>query len=120
MSGVPTATWIGRELASGRYRVDALLGEGGMGAVYRAWVKNLGTEVVVKVPHAAMLQDAEFAARFAREISSLVRLSHPHIVKIRNVGEQDGLPFAVMQFLPGGSLEDGHCFLETPFHRATK
>lgn len=106
MSGVPIATWIGRELASGRYRVDALLGEGGMGAVYRAWDKNLGTEVVVKVPHAAMLQDAEFAARFAREISSLVKLSHPHIVKVSDVGEQDGLPFAVMQFLPGGSLED--------------
>ncbi|MFM9961010.1 MAG: SUMF1/EgtB/PvdO family nonheme iron enzyme [Planctomycetaceae bacterium] len=106
MSGVSTATWIGRELASGRYCVDALLGEGGMGAVYQAWDKNLGTEVVVKVPHAAMLQDAEFAARFAREISALVRLSHPHIVKISDVGEQDGLPFAVMQFLPGGSLED--------------
>lgn len=106
MSGLSTASWIGRELSNGRYRVDALLGEGGMGAVYRAWDKNLGTDVVVKVPHASMLQDAEFAARFAREISSLVKLAHPHIVKVFDVGEQDGLPFAVMQFLPGGSLED--------------
>ena len=106
MSGPQTTTWIGRELASGRYRVDSLLGEGGMGAVFRAWDKNLSTEVVIKVPHASMLQDAEFAARFAREIRSLVKLSHPHIVKISDVGEQDGLPFAVMQFLPGGSLED--------------
>jgi formylglycine-generating enzyme required for sulfatase activity len=106
MSGTQVATWVGRELSGRRYRVDAQLGEGGMGTVFRAWDKNLSTEVVIKVPHAAMLQDAEFAARFAREISSLVKLSHPHIVKISDVGEQDGLPFAVMQFLPGGSLED--------------
>ena len=106
MTGIQAAAWVGRELSGGRYRIDAQLGEGGMGTVFRAWDKNLGTEVVVKVPHASMLQDAEFAARFAREISSLVKLSHPHIVKISDVGEQDGLPFAVMQFLPGGSLED--------------
>ncbi len=106
MSGAQVTTWVGRELSGGRYRVDAQLGEGGMGTVFRAWDKNLSTEVVVKVPHASMLQDAEFAARFAREISSLVKLSHPHIVKISDVGEADGLPFAVMQFLPGGSLED--------------
>ncbi len=106
MSGTQVAAWVGRELSGGRYRVDAQLGEGGMGVVYRAWDKNLSTEVVIKVPHASMLQDAEFAARFAREISSLVKLSHPHIVKISDVGEQDRLPFAVMQFLPGGSLED--------------
>ena len=106
MGRTQNASWIGYELASGRYRVDAELGEGGMGVVYRAWDKNLGTDVVIKVPHASMLQDAEFAARFGREISSLVKLSHPHIVKISDVGEADGLPFAVMQFLPGGSLED--------------
>ena len=74
--------------------------------MFRAWDKNLSTEVVIKVPHAVMLQDEEFAARFAREISSLVKLSHPHIVKISDVGNHDRLPFAVMQFLPGGSLED--------------
>ena len=106
MSGTQVAAWVGRELSGGRYRVDAQLGEGGMGTVFRAWDKNLSTEVVIKVPHAAMLQDAEFAARFGREIRSLVKLSHPHIVKISDVGDHDRLPFAVMQFLPGGSLED--------------
>ena len=106
MVGNPGRSLIGQVLSGGRYRVDAALGEGGMGVVYRAWDNNLGTEVVVKVPHASMLQDAEFATRFSREIRSLVALSHPHIVKISDVGETDGLPFAVMQFLPGGSLED--------------
>lgn len=106
MVGNPSGGLIGQNLSGGRYRVDAALGEGGMGVVYRAWDNNLGTEVVIKVPHASMLQDAEFATRFSREIRSLVMLSHPHIVKISDVGETNGLPFAVMQFLPGGSLED--------------
>ena len=51
------------------------------------------------------MDDPEFAARFTREIRSLVKLSHPHIVKVTDVGTRK-VPFAVMQFLPGGSLED--------------
>jgi serine/threonine protein kinase len=74
-----------------------------MGSVYRAWDANLQTDVVVKMPH-ANAQDPEPTARFAREASSLVKLSHPHIVKIVDFGEQAGQPFAVMQFLSGGSL----------------
>jgi WD40 repeat protein len=101
-----TATWEGMALAGGRYRVTAKLGEGGMGFVYRARDCNLDTEVVIKVPRRAMLDDPEFAGRFSREICSLVQLTHPHIVKIQEVGEQDGLPFAVMQFLAGGNLRD--------------
>lgn len=93
-------------LATGRYRILDKLGEGGMGFVYRAHDANLDTEVVIKVPRPSMLEDPEFAGRFAREIRSLVKLSHPHIVKITDVGEHEGLPFAVMQFLPGGSLRD--------------
>src|SRR5205807_9137049 len=84
----------------------AKLGEGGMGFVYRARDLRLDCDVVIKVPRRAMLEDAEFAGRFAREIRSLVRLAHPHIVKVSDVGEHDGLPFAVMQYLSGGSLED--------------
>jgi tetratricopeptide (TPR) repeat protein len=97
--------WVGRELAGGRYRVTALLGEGGMGCVYRARDANLDCDAVIKVPRAAMLADPEFVDRFAREVRSLVRLAHPHIVKIIDVGQEEGVPFAVMQFLSGGSLE---------------
>jgi serine/threonine protein kinase len=99
-------SWTGLELCGGRYQVDKLLGEGGMGFVYRARDRNLDTDVVIKVPRRGMLDDPEFAHRFAREIRSLVQLVHPHIVKISDAGEFDGLPFAVMQYLPGGSLED--------------
>jgi serine/threonine protein kinase len=99
-------SWVGLQLSAGRYLVDTLLGAGGMGFVYRARDRNLDTSVVIKVPRRALLDDPDFAGRFAREIRSLVQLVHPHIVKISDAGEHDGLPFAVMQCLPGGSLED--------------
>ena len=98
--------WEGLTLAGGRYRITAKLGEGGMGFVYRALDQNIDAEVVIKVPRQAMMDDPEFAGRFTREIRSLVKLSHPHIVKVTDVGTWEGTPFAVMQYLPGGSLED--------------
>src|SRR5580692_5480918 len=98
--------WSGLSLAQGRYRITAKLGEGGMGFVYRAVDQNIDAEVVIKVPRQAMMDDPEFAGRFTREIRSLVKLSHPHIVKVTDVGTFEDIPFAVMQFLAGGSLED--------------
>ena len=77
-----------------------------MGFVYRAIDQNIESEVVIKIPRQAMMDDPEFAGRFTREIRSLVKLSHPHIVKVTDVGTWEGTPFAVMQYLPGGSLED--------------
>ena len=81
-------------------------GRGGMGYVYRPRDRNLGTDVVVKVPRRSMMDDPEFAGRFDREVRSLVALAHPHVVKVTDVGLHDGVPFAVMQYLSGGSLED--------------
>jgi serine/threonine-protein kinase len=104
---VPTKTsdWTGLTVSDGRYQVASKLGQGGMGVVYRAQDTRLGTDVVIKVPRPAMLEDPEFAGRFEGEIRSLVRLSHPAIVKVTDVGHYDGLPFAVLQFLAGGTLE---------------
>ena len=102
-----TEDWAGVGLAAGRYQVRQKLGEGGMGCVYKAWDTKLGADVVVKAPRRAILAaHPGFAQRFSREIRSLVRLSHPHIVKISDIGEHEGLPFAVMQYLPGGTLEE--------------
>jgi len=98
--------WIGLTLAGGRYKITAKLGEGGMGSVYRALDQNIDSEVVIKVPRQAMMEDPDFAGRFTREIRSLVKLSHPHIVKVTDVGTFEETPFAVMQFLPGGTLDD--------------
>ena len=102
----PSRSWLGVELSGGRYRLDSLLGEGAMGSVYRAWDRNLDAEVVVKIPLESMLQDPDFAPRFDREIRALVKLSHPHIVKVSDVGDYDGTPFAIMQFLRGGDMDN--------------
>lgn len=98
--------WVGKRLASGRYCVKAKLGEGGMGFVLHAFDEKLNTDVVIKAPHRHLLRESDFAERFSREVRSLVKLSHPHIVKITDVDEDEGMPLAVMQYLGGGSLQD--------------
>jgi serine/threonine-protein kinase len=100
--------WIGLEIAEGRYKILGRIGQGSMGQVYCAFDRHLQTDVVLKFPVARELaeEDHDFRERFGREIRSLVTLSHPHIVKIFDVGEFRGLPFVVMQYLAGGSLKD--------------
>ena len=70
-----------------------------MGSVYLAEDTNLGRRVVVKVPHARFLGEPGFRARFRREIAELVRLEHPHVVRILARGEEDDVPYFVLQFL---------------------
>lgn len=97
---------VGQTLA-GRYRIDAELGEGGMGAVYLATDLELRKRrVVLKFPHEANLDDPTFRLRFRDEIGSLAHLDHPHILKIHDAGEHRGLPFAVVQYAGGGDLRD--------------
>lgn len=101
-----TINWVGQTLGGGRYKVAAKLGEGGMGYVYKAHDGNLDTEVVIKVPRGGQEDASKFVARFGREIKALVHLQHPHIVRVMDFGQHEGLPFAVIQHLPGGSLHD--------------
>src|SRR5262249_31436961 len=98
--------WLGLDLAGGRYHVTAQLSGGGMAWVYRAWDRNLETDVIIKVPLPELVGHPAFTALFDREVRSLVRLAHPHIVKVLDVGKHAGTPFAVMQYLAGGSLRD--------------
>ncbi len=97
------ADWTGLVLA-GRYRIDAVLGSGGMAAVYRATDRRLERPVVIKVPHEELLLRPGFRERFAAEVRNLTRLEHPHVVKIHDVGEEQGVPYAVVQHLGGGDL----------------
>ncbi|HEY1066413.1 MAG TPA: protein kinase, partial [Pirellulales bacterium] len=96
----------GFELADRRYQVTHLMGQGGMAAVYHALDRRLKSEVVIKVPHQRMLAIPEFAARFTREVHALCEVTHPHVVHVLDVGMMNQTPFAVLQHLPGGSLED--------------
>ena len=98
--------WIGSEICNDRYRIETLVGRGGMGVVLRAHDKSLNAAVAVKVVSPALLADTQFVQRFDREARSLVNLVHPHVVRILDVGRHNAVPFLVMQFLSGGSLAE--------------
>lgn len=99
-----TEDWLGQTLCD-RYVVRQKLGEGGMGAVLRAFDSRLETDVVIKVPRRELLHNQEFVRRFQEEIRALVKLTHPHVVKVTDADVHRGVPFAVLQYLAGGSLE---------------
>ncbi|MEM7245659.1 MAG: SUMF1/EgtB/PvdO family nonheme iron enzyme [Acidobacteriota bacterium] len=96
---------VGQVLAD-RYEVESFLAEGGMGKVYLATDQMLSRRVVVKIPHVQFLADRGFKERFRREIKSLMTLEHPHVVKVVDVGVHGPSPYALLQYLGGGSLED--------------
>jgi serine/threonine protein kinase len=97
--------WTGKLLSDGRYQVAKLLGDGGMAVVSLAWDRNLKTNVVIKVPRIGQIGGEDFSRRFDDEIRSLVALTHPHICRVLDVGQESGVPFAVLQYLQGGTLE---------------
>lgn len=88
----------------GGYRVLELLGRGGMGAVFRAHDDSTDRDVAIKVVHPQLLWYARARARFEREVRTLARLSHRGIVAVYHFGEDDGVPFFVMEYVPGCSL----------------
>jgi non-specific serine/threonine protein kinase len=89
----------------GKYRVDALLGSGAMGAVYRATQLNLSRTVAVKVVRGHIVDDAVVLERFKREALTIARLRHPHIVAIYDFGVAHGAgAYIVMEYLEGCSL----------------
>jgi len=90
-----------------RYRSPQRVAEGGMGEIYRATDEALGRDVAVKILAERYAQDGPLRARFTREALAAARLSgEPHTVTIFDVGEHAERPFIVMEYLPGGSLED--------------
>ena len=95
---------VGRSL--GRYHIIELLGEGGMSAVYRAFDTGLERVVAIKVIKIERSYDAAFIKRFEREAKTLAHLEHPYILKVLDYGEEDGRPFLVMPYEPGGTLKD--------------
>ncbi len=93
------------KLLGGRYRIERLLGRGGMGAVYEALQEDLGRRVAVKVLHPYLAHDADLVARFRREAEAAARLGHANIVQVTDFGRpDDGAVFLVMELLAGAPL----------------
>jgi serine/threonine protein kinase len=97
---------IGKTFAS--YILETMLGHGGSSAVYLARHEKTGQEVAVKVflPRSAMTVQArrEFYQRFLREAKAVSTLDHPHVLQISSFGTQDGFPYIIMPYMPGGTL----------------
>lgn len=89
----------------GPYRVVRLLGQGGMGAVYEA-VGPGGEKVAVKTLPVHLADDAAVRQRFRSEIDLLMTLRHPGIARMIGFGQEDGLPFFAMEFVPGRTLDE--------------
>jgi len=95
---------VGRTIAD-RYRVDELLGSGGMGAVFKGHHIGLERDVAIKVLHPSLGHDPEISARFDREARSASRLDHPNCVSVTDYGStEDDMKFMVMQLLEGTEL----------------
>src|SRR5437867_357796 len=96
----------------GPYEIQAAIGAGGMGEVYRARDTRLERTVAIKVLPAAFSHRPDLRKRLEREARTLSSLSHPHICDLYDVGQQDGVDFLVMEYLEGETL--AHRLLKGP------
>ena len=89
-----------------RYRVDAVIGEGGMAVVHRGYDLLLRRQVAIKVLRPQFAADDEFVQRFYQEAQAAARLSHPKIVNTYDVGENEGTNYIVQEYVPGETLAE--------------
>jgi predicted Ser/Thr protein kinase len=90
----------------GSYRIESLLGRGGMGSVYLAMHSRLGRKVALKVIAPALALDADFRARFLRESQLAASLDHPNVIPIYDADEIDGVLYLAMRYVNGPSLRE--------------
>jgi serine/threonine-protein kinase len=93
---------VGRKL--GKYKITALLGQGGMATVYKGYQEDIDRNVAIKVlpPHPGL--DQQFIERFRLEARTIARLQHPHILPLYDYGVEDDILYLVMAYIEGGSL----------------
>jgi protein kinase-like protein len=94
---------IGPGTRLGQYEVQEFIGQGAMGVVYRAYHSQLERTGAVKVMQ-AISPDADNVARFRHEAQAIAKLRHPNIVDVYDFGEFEGMPYMIVEHVPGGSL----------------
>jgi serine/threonine-protein kinase len=102
------STLVGMQL-SGRYRLDAQIGSGGMSTVYKAFDLTLERPVAIKLMHREIASDSDQLERFRREARAVARLSHPHIVGVIDAGEEHeppARPYIVFEYVEGETLKE--------------
>lgn len=98
--------WVGRTI--GGYQIEAIIGAGGMAAVYRAFQPQLERWVAIKVLTNTEVGNTNtgFLKRFQREAKAIAALRHPNILTIHDYGEEEGLGYIVMEYVSGGTMKD--------------
>jgi serine/threonine protein kinase len=94
---------IGTGTKLGQYEVQDFIGQGAMGLVYRAYHVQLERTGAVKVLQ-AIAPDPDTTARFRHEAQAIAQMRHPNIVNVYDFGEHDGVPYMIIEYVPGGSL----------------
>src|SRR5665213_346649 len=89
----------------GKYEILSVLGRGGMGVVYRALDPKIGRQVAIKTVTEVLVQDTAMLQRFYREAEKMGLLKHPNIVTLYYLGEQDGYPYIVVEYVEGDPLD---------------
>ncbi len=96
-----------------RYRLDKLLGSGGVGKVYLAHDLLLDTKVAVKILHPEFVGDEQVLQALKNEAKTCMQLTHPHIVRFYDFGQRAGTCFLVMEYVPGNTLYEALQFAES-------
>jgi hypothetical protein len=99
------STLLGTTL-SGRYRLEARIGAGGMSTVYRAFDETLERQVAIKLLNREVSSHSDELERFRREARAVAQLSHPHVVGVIDAGEDDGRPYIVFEYVEGETLKE--------------
>ncbi|MDO9086205.1 MAG: BMP family ABC transporter substrate-binding protein [Anaerolineaceae bacterium] len=98
------SAWIGKTL-SNRYKIEELLGQGGMSSVYKAFDPNLKRVVAIKMVHPHLSNDKTFLTRFEEEATAIANIRHPNIVQVFDFNTDQDLSYMVMEYVPGETLQ---------------
>src|SRR5271156_145118 len=107
----PAAITLGSDFGT-RYRIESLLGQGGMGRVYKAYDKDLDRTVAIKVVREGAIGQADALKRFKQELVLASKISHKNILRIHDMGEVGGVRFISMAYIQGKDLQ--HIIRENP------